>query len=654
MSKRIALLTILSISIFLVCITGSVSVAYADSELEFDKTYVLDDLEGSAVDGVPFNVADYPYSVNKDVEMLSFVEYCYSPYDNLRENYGLYIYLYNPALLDVSDSSCMVELGIGVSTETAMSYDKYYLKIVSKSTGIEANRFIKFKVLGINNFITDLNSDCRQYYISGLELVTYGSVEAVEYEVSQLYSFTGYAKGYGPGSDNTSTLVWNSQKFDSIEITGLSDRQTVYRDNLNNENITSHNQVNGVYFSLDNKYFLDYGYLQKIKADWYEYRTNPIIVVNNNDVYNALKPWLGVDNGGYTESLNYALVAGRVYTNNGGGLLTPGSQHYSWSYNAFIGKSGTVTPIVYSSDEQISKLSWLLYRSGDISNNYRISENELKSYINQYNSSHQNSIIVDGSVKYSADLFNSNVGAGRSAGHNIYEFDAEADKFDFVEYDPDSSTYNTWERLLGAFGWSAEKTVALKNQSPIFIIDGSNIESCFIGSASEVAERLLCDVDEVSSFETYCRSEVSRGKKVVHFRFACTEYLAKEVEVYKDNGTGAREEGQAFLAQENVFLNFDIISLTFNDNGVQHVVPVVMDPVDIISDIVGPVIPDNDKWQEVLKIIIAILLGMILLVLLYPILPYLIKGIVWVITLPFKLIKSIINVVSSESKNKRE
>ena len=103
-----------------------------------------------------------------------------------------------------------------------------------------------------------------------------------------------------------------------------------------------------------------------------------------------------------------------------------------------------------------------------------------------------------------------------------------------------------------------------------------------------------------------------------------------------------------------MFLNFDIISLTFNDNGVQHVVPVVMDPVDIISDIVGPVIPDNDKWQEVLKIIIAILFGVILLVLLYPILPYLIKGIVWVITLPFKLIKSIINVVSSESKNKRE
>ena len=75
MSKRIVLLTILSISIFLVCITGSVSVAYADPELEFDKTYVLDDLEGSAVDGVPFNVADYPYDKNGDVEILGFAEY---------------------------------------------------------------------------------------------------------------------------------------------------------------------------------------------------------------------------------------------------------------------------------------------------------------------------------------------------------------------------------------------------------------------------------------------------------------------------------------------------------------------------------------------------------------------------------------------------
>ena len=100
MTKKITIPAIIVfIAAILIYSIGSVSVAYADSELEFDKSYVLDDLEGSAVDGVPFNVADYPYSVNRDVEMLSFVEYCYSPYDNLRENYGLYIYLYNPHLL---------------------------------------------------------------------------------------------------------------------------------------------------------------------------------------------------------------------------------------------------------------------------------------------------------------------------------------------------------------------------------------------------------------------------------------------------------------------------------------------------------------------------------------------------------------------------
>lgn len=102
--KMIIPAVMLFIAAILIYSMGGSAVAYAEgNEVLFDSTYVLDDLEGSAVNGVTFRVEDYPYDPDGELQLIGFTEYGFSAYANLQQNFGLYIYLYNPALLDISN-----------------------------------------------------------------------------------------------------------------------------------------------------------------------------------------------------------------------------------------------------------------------------------------------------------------------------------------------------------------------------------------------------------------------------------------------------------------------------------------------------------------------------------------------------------------------
>ena len=608
MTKKIIIpAIILFIAAILIYCMGGSAVAYAaESSLEFDKTYVLDDLEGSTVDGVPFNVNDYPYNKNGSVELLGFSEYGYSAYANMQDNFGLYIYLYNPALLDISDSSCKIQIGVGMSN--AADYNKYYLKVVSKSTGTETNRFIKMKVLNADQLLSSLDSAERRYYVSGIEILCYGSAGIVEYNVGKQFNFSGFSKGYGLDSSAESTLIQSSSDLESIEITGLLDRQTVYRDNITNPSVTSHNQVNGVYFGLDQDLIDRYGLLQRIKAEWYEYRTSPILVVDNQEVYNSLYNYRGVNVGEYNNNIPYGVSTGNyveTFPILYGGITYDKTRYiYDLSYNIRLGEYTFVRE--YNSNSVLNKLPWVIYGE-NIVNNYRVSEESLKAYKTDYENIYSSTLVTDGTVRYSSDLFNTDVGAGRTAGYNVYDFDANADAFDFTDYGIDTSTYSGWQKFKAFFGWTPETESVLQNKSPIEIIDNEKFRQLSVLSDAGFAREMLIDEYEVDKFKSYCSTEIAAGRVVVHFRFACTEYYTKFANITTDDNTTRRsvDNTSAFFAEENVFLNFDVLSLTFrNDNGAYRIIPVINDPIDIISGIVGPVEQPTmgeevgDWWQE--------------------------------------------------------
>lgn len=78
---------------------------------------------------------------------------------------------------------------------------------------------------------------------------------------------------------------------------------------------------------------------------------------------------------------------------------------------------------------------------------------------------------------------------------------------------------------------------------------------------------------------------LNNGQKPVLFRFAVTDYYASTA--YFDSHSNIFfTNADGYVAQETLFFNFDIISLTFRDEaGKDTVLGVVTDPLDIIPDI---------------------------------------------------------------------
>ena len=433
-----------------------------------------------------------------------------------------------------------------------------------------------------------------------MEIQLYGAENARELKIATQYVFTGFAKGYSDESKEASTLTGTAELMEVVEISGLLERQTVYRTDMDNPNITSHNQVNGVYFALDDELVERYGKLQRIKAEWWEYRTTPILVVNNSDIANSINEWVGVIMGTYNSALSYGVSTGYYYHSNPG---FTSSVNYSWTYNVNLDKSGNIYTTNYVSDDICEKLGWIFFESADsLDNNYNVDAEKLIDYMRSYNERYPHRIVTDDGLQYNSDLLTTNTGDGRTSGYNIYEFDAQDDELEFKIFNPDDHTYTAWQRLMAAFGWSAETSSALNGQSPILLIDNTNFDTLFSGSLEEISNKLLIAETEVNKFKQYCEEEIiGKGNTVVHFRFACTQYDAAEAEIWNGNGRDGQVNCDAFLAQQNVFLNFDIITLTFNDDGDFRVLPVVSDPIDIISDLTGPQFPSEGPLEDVIS-----------------------------------------------------
>ena len=73
----------------------------------------------------------------------------------------------------------------------------------------------------------------------------------------------------------------------------------------------------------------------------------------------------------------------------------------------------------------------------------------------------------------------------------------------------------------------------MQNKSPIEIIDSEKLRELSILENADFAREMLIDEYEVDKFKSYCNSEIAAGRVVIHFRFACTEYNTKFVNLEK-------------------------------------------------------------------------------------------------------------------------
>ncbi len=89
------------------------------------------------------------------------------------------------------------------------------------------------------------------------------------------------------------------------------------------------------------------------------------------------------------------------------------------------------------------------------------------------------------------------------------------------------------------------------------------------------------------SFREYCQNALENDKTPYLFRFANTDYYAA-VARFDKRGNGEISARDGYVCQQTVFLDFDIISLTFEKNGTETVLGVVADPIDIFNGTTPP------------------------------------------------------------------
>lgn len=568
-----------------------------NNELKFDNTNVLDDLLSSD----NFNILDYPYKENEGVKIINFVEYEYSFYSNLQSNYSLYIYLYNPGNLNIDVNSSLNKIQLAThwnDNHYPDNYEKFNLKFLSKSEdSTHYNLFYKFKIDLSDSekasLLNNLNSNERRYDVSGIELFINNEQDVIEYSVGGTYKFTGFSEGLGSSKDDTLSC-----EVTDLETIDLEVHPTYYRLDSSSKGKNYKSEIDSVYFSIPNYYLETYGNLQKIKAEWYEYKTSPIFVIDDLESYNKLKNIQGiyVDSFSWDKALIFNSSSPVTEFDSTIGVGETGLTSSTVDEGAIVfnmmGKTGQIPSVMYY-NYYIKAITWLFYTDGIDYSNYEIEANELLDFANSY------TFFNEGinEIGLSKELFKGKVEEGRTEGYNLKEFDASEDSFNLLNYD---ENVEGWKKFLDYFlNWSnIPDDSSIKDIAPIVNLNE------YSSSNELFSDDILVNNNDLDELKSTFESDKSSDKSTFLFRFATNDYYSSPV-YFNDTSGQYRSDSIGYVAKASMFANFDIITLTFNKEGKYTVIPVVHDPIDIIGDITPP--PKTSTWWErLLQILIGV------------------------------------------------
>lgn len=613
------------------CFTQALFTANADTPVQlkdFDATTIEADLSGLGY----LNSEQYPKDEDGTAKIVSFIEYCYG----MDENYGLYMYVYNPQeTLLVENVTGNISLGVNYGADGDAS--KYISPTFTFLDATDNNRFVKVKINSQLDEILTSEKACaklfdgaRRYDIKAMRLYEQGKAVAVEVPVNKLYTFTGQAKLTG---DTTSSLQCRASERLYLDTHFANYRTGDYVGYVCDE-------LQTVYFSVPKTYFDDYGFLQQITAEWDEYKTNPIFVTSDLDVYNGLYSHLGEDV--YTEDTNGNLT--HKYTSDkypwnvlwegtagtvGDSLIDKDTLFYK-NYNGFVAYDVNLV-----ASGTLRRMDWLFYRNADVitsSEDYAVSKDEIMSWADTYKP-------VDGSGGYVTSrtgedyheyLFADEIDTDRQElltnaqfdakrGHIKQTIDAGADTSLTVKQDK-----NWWDTFWQ--GASYEE----KGYKPIVVF---NSENPLPGSMDYFASEYLINDTQKQEVYNFCKTALANGEYPVLFRYAVTDYYTCSARFDKA-GNSVISGVDGYVAQETVFLGFDIISLLFRNKVQDTLVSVASNPVDVFNGTDAPPGLGEDpfaQWWEQYKWYVIAGVALIIFFALMPLWSLIISGIAFLI-----------------------
>ncbi len=645
-NKILSLIAILFLSLLIV-MTGvcPTYVRADDSAVKFDESNVLDDLEDMTLDGKKFSLEEYNFDTKKDTQILSFVEYCYSFYAEKQDNFGFYVYIYNPKGLKFKTDSNLNFIYFSITKDTDVNYSRYPLTYLNKSEKADyEGLFYKFKVNLTEEqktaILNGVNSSSRVYKVSRVDLLKQGDLNATPLFVDSTYTYSGYAKGCGPNENAESTLKFTSE---GLETLSLDVHATTYRpDGTNGKNDYTQDSLHSVYFAVPNEVIEQYGEMVAVHATWLNAVLKPALVTGNQDVLNDISKYLGKSASDYyeSESIKYMLLG--AYDKDAGSISTgPDTHKYGFGYNIFFnpvsGNGGYFSKAYYG--ERLDKL-YLLFDAGsgtDSADNFIVSPEMILSQLLESENNFGGELV---NGKYSKNVF-------ESVDANFTEVNLRADETFSLDSELEVLSSSFWDRLFGITHTISSKFDGIQAIYPVKDKDLS-------GTNEQISDKLYIAEYDVDDFKSYY-DDNKENSTIYLFRYQVTDYISQEVTsfvreydlfgIYDDF---KKVDTNSYIFQETVNLDFTVIDVTFSTGEVETVIPVVSNPIDVIPAGTPPVYTKSDESDEscdLLKLIVGLFLLILLLWFLNEtgVLHLIGNLLVWIITAPFKFIKWLID-----------
>lgn len=640
------------------CMASSLTAYAAESSdvvTAFESRNVLDDLEGATIGGETFDLADYPFDEDGNPQIISFTEFCYSCYSNKRDDYGLYVYVYNPSMLAFDTSSERNKLELYYADEA--NTETYVLACCNYSTltGYEG-LFYKFKVKLSSeqrtSILEGVQQSSRVYGIVGIELVVDG--DPTDYKCAQVYTYSGYSLGYGSDVATESSLtctVSGMEKYLSLDVQSTYWRPAGVTGYKSNTKDTLHS----VYFAVPNDYITNYGSITGVHATWLNAYTAPILVTGNKSIYDATIDDVEAIDYTNDDGLSYAIGHSFV-----GGWYNDDSLFDT--YDNF--QSGTYFfNVAYKSIGFISYrlfyyLRYLFYASTGDADTYDLPAEKLLDWFEHYTELYTKKY-NEGTLEIGAHSETEyNLVADKYISYLFDEVDEEYTELDVKSTDTYSLVSNTYASTSIFEKWFKTAHLTSSTSYTISAIQEVRLEDIKSYTDSvEFCNKFFIAKGDYDNFRNYVTAAEAKGCTVYLFRYMQSEYVSVEVTEFNNWKLGNNPgytvlDSNAYFAQEWVQLDFDIIDLTFTLNGVDTVIPVISSPKDIVAGLEHPywTHPDFDLWDFICKVV-SILVLVLIVILLFKYCPGWLTIFGKVIALPFKGIAAVFKSIK-ERRNK--
>ena len=509
---------------------------------------------------------EFPSAPNDDgVYLITIREY-----NPGADDQNIFFYFYNPSEKEIKDSdhNKVLMADMWDSEYNPTRYVKRGLKLISVS---EDNKFIKCCISpewNIGKFYITYNGG-RHYFVSGVEMGSYSEKlgnNVVDYHVG--YTFTFVGSGANTTCIKSETIALDIKVHQTSYLTGDSAKEiSVY------DYGAYSNQINSVYFSLPKQYEEQFGKLSSISYEYYHYRTKPILIVDNIDMYNSYYQNIG-------KKIDFYLYSGF----SGGGSDGTVLYYYDGKYIGCTKENVTGNlfgnHIYYYDYCDVYPYYTSVFQVKDKSkkNEILISSEILQEYFKNYNASNFTGKTV-GSKKYSGDLFD----LENSLGYSGVITHTSEDVFSMESFkDSENNNFvNWWKNLfLGKWGYVFdldEYDNSIKKAKYIEEVTEKKLS----GNEEETSNSLFVSKDDVSDLKKFYYSSESNNETVYLLRYALTDnyyYSERTENSFEDSTTPS-------IAQFDVYLDFDIIQFTFeNEEGIT-VIPIVSTPTDAFVDV---------------------------------------------------------------------